>query len=365
MDPLVREAMLPYLDDHFGNPHSVNHSYGWNAAQAVRTARGQVAELIGADDHEIVFTSGATESCNLAIRGTVKPSGPYRNRIITVATEHPAVLETVQDLGCADYDVAVLPVDNDGRLDLAHLERMLDDRTVLVSVMAANNEIGVLHPLHKIAELCHAQGALVHTDATQASGRIEIDVDLWGVDLLSLSAHKVYGPKGIGALYVRSGVPIEPIATGGGQEHGLRPGTVPAPLAVGFGAACRLACEHWHQDAARMSKLAGLLSDAVRRYCPDVRFFGDLRHRLPGSLSIGFPGITADEVIEIVSDRIAISTGSACSSGTAEPSKVLLALGLDRETAATGVRISLGRFTTDEEIEAAIGALAEVSTIAA
>ena len=364
LDPLVREAMLPYLKDHFGNPHSVNHSYGWNAAGAVRTARGQVAELIGADDQEIVFTSGATESCNLAIRGTVKASGPYRNRIITVATEHPAVLETVQDLGSAGYDVVVLPVDKDGGLDLGDLERVLDDRTVLVSVMAANNEIGVLHPIREIAQLCHARGALVHTDATQASGRIEIDVDLWGVDLLSLSAHKVYGPKGIGVLYVRSGVPIEPIATGGGQEHGLRPGTVPAPLVVGFGTACRLACEHWQQDAVRMSKLTRLLSEAVRRYCPDVRFFGDLRHRLPGSLSIGFPGIRADEVIEIVSDRIAISTGSACSSGTAEPSRVLLALGLDRETAATGVRISLGRFTTDEEIETAIGALAEVSTIA-
>ena len=365
LDPLVREAMLPYLRDHFGNPHSIDHSFGWRAAGAVRAARGQVAQLIGADDQEIVFASGATESCNLAIRGAVKASGPCRNKIITVATEHPAVLETVLDLGRAGHEAIVLPVDEDGVLDLADLEATLDDRTVLVSVMAANNEIGVLHPLPEIAERCRAHGALLHTDATQASGRVNIDVDRWGVDLLSLSAHKVYGPKGIGALYVRTGVPIEPTATGGGQEYGLRPGTVAAPLTVGFGTACQLACEQWQDDAIRMSRLALHLRESVQRDCPDVRFFGDLQNRLPGSLCLGFPGITADEVIEIVSDRIAISTGSACSSGTAEPSRVLLALGLDREAASTGIRVSLGRFTTDEEIDIAAGALSSVVAIAA
>ena len=190
-------------------------------------------------------------------------------------------------------------------------------------------------------------------------------MDRWGVDLLSLSAHKVYGPKGIGALYVRTGVPIEPTATGGGQEHGLRPGTVPAPLTVGFGTACQLACERGQEDAIRMSKLTLHLRENVQRECPEVRFFGGIDNRLPGSLCMGFPGITADEVIEIVSDRIAISTGSACSSGTAEPSRVLLALGLDRETASTGVRVSLGRFTTDEEVDIAAGALAKVGAIAA
>lgn len=364
MDPLVRDAMLPYLEDHFGNPHSINHTFGWHAAAAVRTARSQVAELIGADDGEIVFTSGATESCNLAIRGTVKASATDRNKVITVATEHPAVLETVRDLRRTGHEAIIVPVGKDGLVDLADLERALDERTVLVSVMAANNEIGVLHPLHEIAELCRVRGALLHTDATQASGRIDIDVDIWNVDLLSLSAHKVYGPKGIGALYVRSGVPIKPIATGGGQEHGLRPGTVPAPLAVGFGTACQLAREQWQQDAVRMAKLAMSLRGNLTRNCPDVRFFGDLQQRLPGSLSMGFPGITADEVIDTVKDRIAISTGSACASGTAEPSRVLLALGLDRETAATGFRVSVGRFTTDEEIQIAIGALIEVGTIA-
>ena len=356
--------MLPYLGDHFGNPHSINHAYGWQAADAVRLARGRVAEFVGADDDEIVFTSGATESCNLALRGAAKASTSGRNKVVTVATEHPAVLETVQDLRCAGHEVTVLPVTSDGLLDLADLQRALDGRTVLLSIMAANNEIGVLQPLAEIARLCHAAGALFHTDATQAAGRIGIDVDAWGVDLLSLSAHKVYGPKGIGALYVRSGVPVQPVMTGGGQEHGLRPGTVPAPLAVGFGMACQVASEQWEEDAGRISQLTLRLRDGIQRACPAVRFFGHLAQRLPGSLSMGFPGVSATEVIEIVSDSIAISTGSACSSGTTEPSRVLLALGLDPETAATGVRISLGRFTTEREIDTAVGTLSKVAAIA-
>ena len=364
VDPRARDAMLPYLGDHFGNPHSINHVYGWQAADAVRLARGRVAEFVGADDDEIVFTSGATESCNLALRGAAKASTSGRNKVVTVATEHPAVLETVQDLRYAGHEVTVLPVTSDGLLDLADLQRALDGRTVLLSIMAANNEIGVLQPLAEIARLCHAAGALFHTDATQAAGRIGIDVDAWGVDLLSLSAHKVYGPKGIGALYVRSGVPVQPVMTGGGQEHGLRPGTVPAPLAVGFGMACQVASEQWEEDAGRISQLTLRLRDGIQRACPAVRFFGHLAQRLPGSLSMGFPGVSATEVIEIVSDSIAISTGSACSSGTTEPSRVLLALGLDPETAATGVRISLGRFTTEREIDTAVGTLSKVAAIA-
>ncbi len=364
VDLRVRDAMLPYLGEHFGNPHSINHAYGWQAADAVKIARGQVAEFIGADDDEIVFTSGATESCNLALRGAAKASTSGRNRVITVATEHPAVLETARDLGCAGHEVIILPVGEDGLLDLADLERTLDGRTVLVSIMAANNEIGVLQPLAEIARLCRASGALFHTDATQAAGRIGIDVDSWDVDLLSLSAHKVYGPKGIGTLYVRNGVPVQPVVTGGGQEHGLRPGTVPAPLVVGFGRACQVASEQLGEDAGRMSQLTMRLKHGIQRTCPSVRFFGHPEQRLPGNLSMGFPGVSADEVIELVSNRIAISTGSACSSGTAEPSKVLLALGLDPETAATGVRISLGRFTIEGDIDTAVEALSDVAAIA-
>ena len=360
VDPRVRDIMLPYLGDQFGNPHSINHSYGWEAANAVRTARGHVADLIGADDDEILFTSGATESCNLALRGATKARGGIRDKVITAATEHPAVLETVRDLGRSGYRATVLPVQKDGLLDLASLERAIDERTSLVSIMAANNEIGVLQPLREIASLCRAHGALFHTDATQAAGRIAIDVDTWGVDLLSLSAHKVYGPKGIGVLFVR----IEPVVTGGGQEQGLRPGTVPAPLAVGLGEASRVALEQLDEDASRVAQLADRLRHGILNACPSVRFFGHLQKRLPGSLSVGFPGVSADEVIDAVSGRIAISTGSACSSGTAEPSKVLLALGLSPAIAASGVRVSLGRFTCGTEIDTAISAFADVAAIA-
>ena len=363
VDPRVRDSMLAYFGDQFGNPHSINHAYGWKASDAVRIARSQLAEFLGADDDEVVFTSGATESCNLALRGVAKASDGTRNKFITLETEHPAVRETVLDLGQAGYETTVLPVGPDGLLDLADLDEALDDRTVLASIMAANNEIGVLQPLAEIAGLCHARGALFHTDATQAAGRIDIDVDAWDVDLLSLSAHKFYGPKGIGALFVRDGVPIQPIVTGGGQEHGLRPGTVPAAMAVGFGMACQIASDQWENDADRMEQLTLRLRGGIQRIFPNVQFFGHLHRRLPGNLSIGFPGVPADEVIDIVSDRIAISTGSACSSATSEPSKVLLALGLEPEVAGTALRISLGRFTSDEEVEIAVAAFSSVAAI--
>lgn len=359
VDPRVRRAMLPFLEIHFGNPHSRDHAYGWKAADAVRTARARVAQLIGADDHEIIFTSGATESCNLALRGTANASTTGRNKLITLATEHPAVLETALDLRRLGLEVVVLPVSPDGLLDPADLEQTLDNRSFLVSIMAANNEIGVVHHLADIARVCHNHGALLHTDATQAAGRIGIDVASWGVDLLSLSAHKVYGPKGAGALYIRSGVPLDPIQTGGGQERGIRPGTVSPVLTVGFGEACRIAGSQWKADARRMTKLTGRLRSGLEDLCPDIRFFGHLHQRLPGCLTVGFPGVSAHEVISLVSDRIAISTGSACASGTAEPSRVLLALGFEPEVAMTAVRVSLGRFTTERDIEAALTSFAD------
>ena len=363
VDPRVQHAMLPFLDGCFGNPHSSHHAYGWEASDAVTVARAQVAEFIGADDEEIIFTSGATESCNLALRGIARASDGKRNKLITLATEHPAVLETVLDLGRVSFEAIVLPVSPEGLLDLSNLERTLDNRTLLVSIMAANNEIGVLQNMTDIANLCHAKGALLHTDATQAAGRMGIDVDTWNVDLLSLSAHKVYGPKGVGALFVRSDVPIEPILTGGGQERGLRPGTVPAPLTVGFGEACHIAQEQWREDTQRISELTLRLKEGLQDSCPNIRIFGHLQQRLPGSLSVGFPGIPASEVIAAVSDRIAVSTGSACTSGTAEASKVLLALGVEPDIAATGVRVSLGRFTDENEIETALAAFSDIASI--
>lgn len=364
VDPRVREAMLPFLNDQFGNPHSSGHSYGWKASDAVKNSRAQVAELINADDNEIVFTSGATESCNLALRGAAKASDKKRNKIITVATEHPAVLETVEDLGQSGYETMVLPVGSDGLLDLANLEKELDEQTLLVSVMAVNNEIGVVQPLAEIVERCQAVGTLFHTDATQAAGRVDIDVDAWKVDLLSLSAHKVYGPKGIGALFVRSGVHIEPITTGGVQEFGLRPGTVPPALAVGFGEACELAWTEGSRDTRHIATLTKCLHAYLRQSCPSLHFFGHPEKRIAGNLNVGFPGINADDVVHKVADQIAISTGSACASATTEPSKVLLALGLKPDIAATGVRISLGRFTTSQDIETAAEAFSEIATIA-
>ena len=364
VDPLVREAMLPFLTEQFGNPHSSDHSFGWEASSAVRTARAQVASFINADDDEIVFTSGATESCNLALRGIANRSGNgARVRIVTLATEHSAVLETVLDLGQSGHETVVLPVGSDGLVDLADLDCVLDEQTLIVSVMAANNEIGVLQPLPEIAARCHAVGALVHTDATQAAARLPIDVDEWGVDLLSLSGHKLYGPKGVGALFVRSGLELRPIITGGSQERGLRGGTLPTAPIVGFGVACELAEENLDEDRERISALTSRLYDRLHEEHPSFRLFGHSEARVTGNLNIGFPGLPADLAIRNLADKIAVSSGSACASATSEPSRVLLALGLDPDTAATGIRISLGRFTTEEDVETAIAALSKIRSL--
>ena len=359
LDPRVREAMQPYWETVFGNPHSEAHRYGWEARGAVANARAQVADLLGADDDEVVFTSGATESCNLAIRGIASAQTGERNRIVTLVTEHPAVLETVQWLGLRGFEAVILPVKQDGLLDLAALENVVDDRLLLVSVMAANNEIGVIQPLCDIASLCREVGAIFHCDATQAIGRMGVNVDEFGVDLLSMSGHKIYGPKGVGALFVRrdADLRLEPLFTGGQQERGLRAGTVAVPLVVGFGEACSIAAEEWQSDAERMRLLSDRLRANLQDAFPAMRVFGDLERRIPGNLSIGFPGVSSEEVIAGVAGRIAISTGSACSSGTAEPSKVLLALGLVPRVAATAIRLSLGRLTTETEVNEAQTAL--------
>ncbi len=351
--------MEPYWNGAFGNPHSEGHRYGWEAREAVTRARTEVAGLVGADDDEIVFTSGATESCNLALRGIAAGADGLRRKIVTAATEHPAVLETVRWLGRHGFESVILPVEHDGLLDLTVLEDAVDKRTLLVSVMTANNEVGVIQPMAEIAALCRAVGAVLHSDATQAVGRIGVHVDRLGVDLMSFSGHKVYGPKGVGALYVRNrpDVRVEPMTTGGHQELGLRAGTVPVPLTVGLGAACSIAADDWRIDADRMRRLATGLCGKMLSTFPDMQVFGDLERRVPGNLNVGFPFVTADELVARVADRIAISTGSACSSATIEPSHVLLALGLDAEKAATGVRISLGRFTTESDMEEASTAL--------
>ena len=364
VDPAVRDAMLPYFDECFGNPHSVEHEFGWRASDAVKDARARVANFINADDDEIVFTSGATESCNLAIRGIAQgTNGGERNRIVTLTTEHPAVLETVLDLGRIGMESVVLPVDRDGLLDLELFERVVDERTLLVSVMAANNEIGVIQPMRKLATLCHAVGAVFHTDATQAAGCLKIDVENWQPDLMSFTGHKIYGPKGIGALFVRSGLRLTPMLTGGSHEGGARAGTLPTPLIVGFGIACELAGARREHDQACIRVLSERLYSGLRDTYPSVQLFGHAKERLPGNLNVGIPGLSADVIIRNVSNRIAISSGSACASAAAEPSRVLVALGLEREVAATGFRISLGRYTTEADVDTAVDVLSAFNSI--
>ena len=359
-DPRVVDAMRPYWTQDFGNPHSEGHPFGWKAKQAVENARAQVANFLNAYDDEIIFTSGATESCNLAIRGIASSAkGTKRNKIITSAIEHPAVLETVRSLGKQGYGVEILPVMPNGILNPETLVSALTKRTLLVSVMLANNEIGVIQPLRQISQMCHEAGAILHTDATQAAGRISVDVENLGVDLLSISGHKVYGPNGVGALYMRSGrdLEIDPIMTGGHQEKGIRPGTVPVPLVVGMGEACRIASSGLEEEASRLNGLCRQLLEDLEEEFPSILKFGSLEKRIPGNINLGVPGILGELLVEAASGKVAISTGAACSTGSPEPSHVLIALGLEPETASTAVRISMGRFTTKEEVDRAYQAL--------
>ena len=356
VDPRVISAMQPYWMDEFGNPHSEGHPFGWRARQAIELARSRIADMISADDDEITFVSGATESCNLALRGIGSSTlSNKRRHIITLATEHPAVLETAYWLGRHGFDVEVLPVRPDGLIDLRKLEQALSEQTLLVSAMLVNNEIGVIQPLKEITLLSHTVGAYVHSDATQAAGRIKIDVDELGVDLLSLSGHKLYGPNGVGVLYVRNlpELRLEPIMTGGFQERSLRPGTVPVPLVVGMGEACTIANEHLEEEAERFDFLMQRLLRKLKADFPALMTFGHMEKRVSGNLCIGLPGVRGELLVRAVSSDVAISTGAACSTGSLEPSHVLTALGIEPELATTGVRISAGRFTTEQEIGAA------------
>ena len=351
--------------DVFGNPHGRQHVYGRTAADAVDTARSRVAGLLSVYPSRIVFTSGATESCNLALRGATRVAPPKRRRIVTLATEHAAVLDTVEDLGRQGFEAIVLPVRPDGLVDFNRLEEAVDDSTLIVSVMAVNNEIGVIQPLAEVASICRRHGALFHTDATQGPARIEIDVEAWSADFLSITAHKLYGPKGVGALYVADDSLLQPMSTGGGQERGLRSGTVPTALVCGFGEAAELAADERPEDAERMARLAAKLRSGIDAMQADVHHFGSHEQRAPGTLSFGFRGISGDKLVAMVETEIAISTGSACSSGTAAVSHVLSALGCSRAVASTGVRVGLSRFTTEADIEVALGAFGRAVGMAA
>jgi cysteine desulfurase len=360
-DPRVVSVMLPWFTEHYGNPHSVEHVMGIEAEAAVEDARGHVAALIGADAKEVVFTSGATESNNIAIKGAARhalQTGNERRRIVTVATEHKCVLESVADLAAEGFEPVFLPVRPDGLLDPDALREALAVPTLLVSVMAVNNEIGVIQDISPLAVIAKQAGALFHTDVAQAAGKIPLDLTGGKIDLASISGHKIYGPKGVGALYVRRRprVRLAPLFSGGGQERGLRSGTLPAPLVVGFGEACRLARAEMAEEAKRLAALRERLLDRLRAAMPGLLVNGSEQARIPGNLNVTFPGATATDLMARVPD-LCVSTGSACSSAAIEPSYVLRAIGLTDDAAARTLRIGMGRFTSAADIDYAAAAL--------
>lgn len=344
--------MLPHFEQTFANPSNTAHEAGRKASEAVDHARAGVAALIGARSGEIVFTSGATESNNIAILGLARGSEDGRRRVVTTAVEHKAVLGPCTELSRQGTDVVVLPVDREGRLDLDAADEAIDENTLLVSVQAANNEIGTIQPVAEVARLAHDRGALIHCDAAQAVGKVPVDVEDWDVDLLSMSAHKLYGPKGVGALYVRGGpysIPLKPLVVGGGQERQLRAGTLNVPGIVGFGEACELSQRLMSEEAMRVSALRNRLEEVILAHTESTWRNGALDERLPGNSSLTFPGIDAEALV-VNAYELAISTGSACTSGAPEPSHVLLAIGRTRDEADSTIRIGVGRFNDEEQI---------------
>jgi len=358
-DPRVVEAMLPYFTEHYGNAASTSHRFGWEASEAVELAREQVARSIGAEARDIIFTSGATESNNLAIKGVAHASIRRGNHLVTAASEHKAVLDPVKRLSRQGWNCTVVPCDAHGRVSAESVALALTDRTVLVSVMAANNEVGTINPIAEIGRLCHDRGIVFHTDAAQAVGKVPLDVQSDAIDLLSLSAHKIYGPKGIGALYVRRRDPqvrLEPLVDGGGHERGLRSGTVAVPLVVGLGVAAELAVSERPVEAVRLFGLRERLHEGIARRVPATRLNGP-PDRLPGNLNLSFADVDGEALMMAMRD-VAVSSGSACSSTNPEPSHVLLAMGLPEELARASLRFGLGRFTIPEEIDHAVDAVA-------
>lgn len=355
MDKRVLAAMLPYFEGKFGNPHSRSHAFGWETEESVEIAREHVADLIHANPKEIVFTSGATESNNLALQGIAHFYREQKNHIITVVTEHKCVLDTCRYLEREGFEITYLPVQPNGLIDLAVLKAAITPKTSLVSVMAVNNEIGVIQPLAEIGKLCREHGVFFHTDAAQAFGKIPLDVEAMNIDLMSISSHKIYGPKGIGALYVRRRprVRLEPVIHGGGQERGMRSGTLSPALCAGFGEAARLAKAEMGRDLEHVRRLSEKFLAQVMDAIPHVFLNGDREHRYPGNINLSFAYIEGESMIMAIKE-LAVSSGSACTSASLEPSYVLRALGVNEELAHTSIRFGIGRFTTDEEIDRAI-----------
>ncbi|MEO5372342.1 MAG: IscS subfamily cysteine desulfurase [Magnetococcus sp. DMHC-1] len=353
VDPRVLEAMLPWFTEKFGNPASRSHPYGWEAEKAVEAARGDVAALIGADAREIVFTSGATESDNLAITGVARFNREKGNHIITLVTEHKAVLDTCRHLEADEgFRVTYLPVERNGLVNLQTLSDAITKETILVSIMAVNNEVGVIQPLEKIGALCRSRKVYFHCDAAQGVGKIPLDVEKMQIDLLSVSGHKIYGPKGIGALYVRRRprVRLKAIIHGGGHERGMRSGTLSTPLIVGLGAACAISRQEMPQEITRLQELQKRLYQGITSRLTHVEINGDLEQRVPGNLNISFGYVEGESMMMAIKD-VAVSSGSACTSASLEPSYVLRAMGVGEEMAHTSIRFGLGRQTTAEEVD--------------
>jgi cysteine desulfurase len=353
MDPRVLEEMLPYFMEKFGNAASRNHSFGWAAEEGVELARERIAKLVGATTKEIIFTSGATESDNLAIKGVAEMYREKGNHIITAVTEHKAVLDTCKRLEKYGYRVTYLPVQKDGLIDLDDLKRSIDDKTILVTIMAANNEIGVLQPIAEIGKICHERKVIFHTDATQAVGKVPIDVNQQNLDLASISAHKMYGPKGVGALYVRRKNPrvqVSPLIDGGGHERGMRSGTLNVPGIVGLGKACAICSEEMPQESCKLAGLRNRLRDSIMGRLDEVYINGSMEHRLPGNINISFAYVEGESLLMGIND-VAVSSGSACTSATLEPSYVLKALGAGDDLAHSSIRFGIGRFNTEAEID--------------
>ena len=363
LDGAVLEAMMPYLTDKFGNASSRTHAYGWEAEEAVHQAREQVAALINARPEEIVFTSGATESDNLALKGVARAYRERGNHIITTTTEHRAILDACEALGAEGFDVTYVPVDSGGLVDPEDVRRAITPRTILISVMYVNAEIGTIGPLADVGAVAKERGVLFHSDAVQGVGKIPCNVDDLGVDLMSISAHKIYGPKGVGALYVRKTHPerirLHPMIDGGGQERGLRSGTANVPGIVGLGKACEVCQEQWEPEAIRLRGLRHRLHEGLMARIDDIHLNGHPEPRLPGNLNLSFVSVQGESLLLIMQHVAALSAGSACSSGSNEPSYVLRAIGVDDILANASIRFGLGRTTTAEDIDIVIDALVE------
>jgi cysteine desulfurase len=359
-DPKVVEVMLPYFSEKFGNPHSRNHSFGWEAEEAVEKSRAQIASLINADPKEIIFTSGATESNNLALRGIAGFYGHKKNHIITSVIEHKCILDTCRHLQQQGFEITYLPVSEKGLIDPQDVQNAIKDTTCMVSIMAVSNEIGVIQPIAEIGKICRERGVFFHTDAAQAVGKMPMDVKSMQIDLMSISAHKIYGPKGIGALYVsrKPRVRLSAMITGGGQERGMRSGTLAPMLCVGFGEACAISQENMSKEAPHLQALTRRFYDGVTSQLEEVYLNGDSEKRIPGNLNLSFAYVEGEGLMMAMKD-LCVSSGSACTSASLEPSYVLRAIGVGEDLAHTSIRFGLGRFTTQEEVDYAVKRVVE------